>query len=199
MKLIYVIIFCLFFSKIFAQFEISTGYAVNKRLADGIALNMGYEFKIKDNLYTKSQIGYKRLYHFNDFVGTKINVSIFEFHQTISCEIIKRKKYILKPNFGISYRFFNWKAEMIPPIDNLPIRVYRIGFSNNKYLKLENSSTKYKGNYKGSNVGFCIQIQNQIKLNHKTWLLITPFLESDYDRIQNTGGCYIGFLIKDLL
>lgn len=196
MKHFMAICFCLFFTKIFAQVETSMGYAVNKRMADGIALNIGYDFKIKNRAYTKTQLGYKKLYHFNDFVGIKINVSILEINQTLSYEIVKRNKYVLKPNLGISYRIYKWKTEMIPPLDQLPIRVYSIGFKNNENLQTINTSTQYKGEYNGTNFGFCIQLQNGFKLNNKTWLLITPFLEPDFDRIQNTGGCYIGLLLK---
>ena len=74
-----------------AQPEISTGYAVNKNLADGAPLQLGYDLRIGNKLYTKPQIGFKYLYHFEDFVGAKLKVSVWEIHQTISYIIISRK------------------------------------------------------------------------------------------------------------
>ncbi len=184
-----------------AQFEISTGYVVNKRLADGLPLQLGYDVKLKNKFYTKSQIGYKYLYHFNEFVGVKLNVNIIELHQTLSYEIIKKKKFILKPNLGINYRFYSWKGKMVDPLNTLPQRVYIIGFRNYKMRLNSFSPTvptdgKFSDSYNVNNIGFTIQIQSQFRLNNKLWLHVTPFLEPDYDRIQNTGGVYIGVIFK---
>ena len=77
-----------------AQLEITTGAAINKNDADGIALNMAYDFRITDRWYTKTKIGYKYLHKFNDYVGATLKVSISEIHQTLSYEIIQKKKYI---------------------------------------------------------------------------------------------------------
>jgi Outer membrane protein beta-barrel domain len=186
----------------FSQFELSTGYAINRRLADGPPLQIGYDVKLKKGLFTKSQVGYKYLYHFNDFVGVRININIIEFHQTFSYEVIKKKKFILKPNLGVNYRFYNWKGEMISPYNSLPQRVYIIGFRDYKMRLNSFSPTvpadgKFSDSYSVNNLGFTIQIQSQFKLNNKLWLHITPFLEPDYDRIQNTGGVYIGVIFKN--
>lgn len=195
MKFSFTLFFCFFISQAFSQLEITTGYAVNKNLADGLPIHVAYDLKIKNRLYTKSQIGYKYLYHFNDFVGAVIKVSIVELHQTLSYEIIKKKKYVLKPNVGINYRFYRWKGEMKPPHNTLPQRVYILEFRDDK-LRLNSYDDGYSDEYDVNNFGFSFQLQNQFRLNNKLWIHITPFLEPDYDGIQNTGGCYIGVIFK---
>lgn len=189
---------------VFSQLEITTGYAVNRRLADGAPLQIAYDLKIHDRFYTKPQIGYKYLYHFNDFVGATLNVNILEFHQTFSYEIIKKRKYILKPNIGLNYRFYHWKGEMKRPYNSLPQRVLKIEFRGDDKLRLNSfapiipTDGNYSGEYNVNNLGYSIQIQNQFKINEKIWIHITPFLEPDYDRIQNTGGCYVGVIFKKI-
>lgn len=89
------ILFILFFTEASAQLEITTGYAVNRNFADGASLQVAYDFKVKNRFYKKLQVGYKYLYHFNDFVGATLKVSIIEFHQTISYKLIRKMKYIL--------------------------------------------------------------------------------------------------------
>lgn len=79
----------------FAQLEITTGYAVNKNLADGAPIHIAYDFKIKNRLYTKSQLGYKYLYYYNDFVDATLTFSIKELHQTLSYEVIKKRSIFL--------------------------------------------------------------------------------------------------------
>lgn len=180
-----------------AQWEFSTGYAVNKNDADGAPINLAYDFKIKNRLFTKSQFGYKYLYRFNDFVGAKLKVSIIELHQTLSYEVIKKRKYIFKPNIGINYRFYHWKGEMVPPLNTLPIRAWVIGLRNSEYFILESRDGKSKQKYDVNNFGFSVQLQNQFRLNKKLWMHITPFMEPDYDRSQNTGGVYVGAILKN--
>jgi hypothetical protein len=182
----------------FGQIELSTGYAANKRMADGAPIHIAYDIKLNNKLYTKFQIGYKHLYHFNDFVNVKLRTSIIELHQTISYELVKTKRYILKPNLGLNYRFYKWKSEMEPPLDAYPYRRYVIWFRNNETLGVISTNTLYKDEYKVSNLGFTIQLQSQFKLNDNAWMHITPFLEPDYDRVQNTGGCYVGLIFKNL-
>ena len=178
-----------------AQFELSTGYAVNRNYADGSPIQISYDIELKNKLFTKSQIGFKYLYHFNDFVGATMKVYIWEFHQTISYEIIKKRKYILKPNIGLNYRFYKWKARMEPPLNTLPIRAWTIGTRDGNFVIVSRDGEDYK-EYSPNNLGFTFQIQNQFKLSKKVWLHITPFIEPDYDRSQNTGGCYIGIIFK---
>ena len=182
---------------IFGQLELSSGYAVNKNLADGIPINVGYDIKIKNKLYIKPQIGYKYLYHFNDYVGAKIKVNIFEFHQTVSYQIIKKEKYIFKPNLGLNYRYYKWRGRMVEPLNSLPQRVYKIEFRDDK-LRLNSFGTGYKDSYEVGNLGFSLQLQNQFKINKKIWFTVTPFIEPDYDRTQNTGGCYLGIIFNQL-
>jgi hypothetical protein len=196
-------IFFFLTGKVFAQLEITTGYAVNKNLADGLPLQFGYDLKIKGRLYSKPQIGYKYLYHFNNFVGAIINVNIIEFHQTLSYELIKKKKYILKPNVGFNYRFYYWKGEMKSPYNTMPQRVYKVEFRNdrlrlNSFAPLTPTDGNFIDHYSVNNFGFTIQIQSQFRIKEKIWLHITPFLEPDYDGTQNTGGCYIGIILKQL-
>ena len=198
MKILLLTAFIFFFvSKLCCQFEISAGYAVNKNLADGLPLHIGYDIKIKDRLFTKPQLGYKYLYHFNDFVGATIKVSIFEIHQTLSYEIFKRKNFTLKPNFGVNYRFYRWKGKMKPPLNELPIRAWAIEFRDREFLRLVNSDDGSEDKYSVSNFGFSFQLQAQLKLSEKIWLHLTPFLEPDYDGSQNTGGCYAGIVFKN--
>jgi hypothetical protein len=189
--------FALYFTKVFSQLEITSGYAINRNLADGAPLQIAYDLKIKNRLYTKPQIGYKYLYHFNDFVGATLKVSIFEIHQTLSYEVFKKKKYLFKPNIGINYRFYKWKGEMVPPLNSSPIRAWVLGVRDKNYILVSNDEESYK-EYKVNNLGFTIQLQNQFRINDKLWFHITPFLEPDYDRVQNTGGCYVGVIFKSL-
>ncbi len=197
MKLFSTFLFCFFFLTSFSQFELSTGYAVNKNLLDGIPIQVGYDIKIDNRLYSKPQIGYKYLYHFNDHVGAVLKVSIFELHQTLSYEVVKTRHYIFKPNVGINYRVYHWKGKMEPPYETLPQRVYRIEFRNYKLL-LNSFDNKYSDEYKDSNFGFSFQLQNQFRLRNKLWMHVTPFLEPDFDGSQNTGGCYLGVILKSL-
>lgn len=199
MKLLFTTLFLTFCcSNTFAQLEISTGYAINKNDASGLPIQLGYDVKIKNRLFTKSQIGYKYLHRYNDFVGATLNVSILEFHQTLSYEVIKKRKYILKPNIGINYRFYTWKGEMKPPLNTLPQRAWVIGLREDYTMVLNSYDNGYSAEHRANNLGFSIQLQNQFKLNEKLWLHITPFMEPDYDRSQNTGGCYVGIILKKL-
>jgi hypothetical protein len=59
----------------YAQLEITSGYAVNRLEADGVPIHIAYDIKLKDRIYTKSQAGYKYLYHFNDFVEATLKFS----------------------------------------------------------------------------------------------------------------------------
>ncbi|MDB5223368.1 MAG: hypothetical protein JWN83_2035 [Chitinophagaceae bacterium] len=197
MKTLITLFFYFFISNAFAQLEITTGYATEKHLSDGPALQFAYDYKIKNRLYTKPQIGYKYLYYYNDFVGATLKISILEFHQTLSYEVIKKKKYIFKPNIGINYRFYHWRGEMSLPHNRLPQRAWTIGLRNQQYFILNSFDGIYTNEYNVNNLGFSFQLQNQFKLNDKIWLHITPFMEPNYDGSQNTGGCYVGIIFKN--
>lgn len=87
---------------------------------------------------------------------------------------------------------------MKPPYNTLPQRAWVIGYPRERYVRLNS----YDGDgskidtYRVNNLGFSFQLQNQFRLSNKIWLHITPFVEPDYDKIQNTGGCYIGIILK---
>jgi hypothetical protein len=195
------LILTFFVSNVFAQWEVSTGYAVNKNLLDGLPVQIAYDIKVKERVYTKPQIGYKYLYHFNRYVGAALKVNILEFHQTLSYEVIKKNRFILKPNIGLNYRFYYWKGEMSRPYDVLPQRVYQIEFRDDR-LRLNSfaptipTDGNYTDQYSVSNFGLTFQIQSQFKINKRFWVHLTPFLEPDYDGIQTTGGCYAGIIFK---
>lgn len=192
------ILFTLCFTEAFAQLEINTGYAVNRNLADGIPLQIAYDFKLKNRFYTKFQVGYKYLYHFNDFVEATIRFSIIEFHQTLSYELVNKEKYVFKPNIGLNYRFYSVVAEMRAPYNVLPQRAWVIDRIRGNRIRLnsfDGDGTKIDKR-KINNIGFSFQLQNQFKINDKLWLHVTPFLEPDYDGTQNTGGCYMGIIFK---
>lgn len=200
-SLLLILLYSFFSPYVFGQLEVSTGYAVNKHLAGGAPVQIAYDLKIKNRLYTKPQLGYKYLYHFNDFTDATLKVNILEFHQTFSYEIIKNKKYILKPNIGLNYRFYFIKAEMAPPYNTLPQRAWILDlFRDQKRIRLNS----YDGDGTRMdertvhNLGYSFQIQNQFYLNKKLWLHITPFVEPDYDGSQNNGGCYVGLIFKSL-
>jgi hypothetical protein len=193
------LLLCLFFSGAYGQLELTTVYAVDKDYADGAPLYIAYDFRIKNRLFTKSQIGFKYLHHFNDFVGATMEVRIWEFHQTLSYEVIKKKKYIFKPNFGINYRFYKWKGEMVPPLNTLPGWAWVIDIREEDHFILESTTEGSYREYAPNNWGFSIQLQNQFRVNDKIRLHVTPFLEPYYDREQNTGGgCHIGVILKQL-
>lgn len=197
MKEIILLLYLAFSSlKLSAQLEISTGYTVDRNLADGIPIQLAYDFNIKNRLFTKSQIGFKYLFHYNDFVGATLKQHVYEVHQTLSYEIVKRKKYILKPNIGLNYRFFKWKGQMVEPLNSLPIRAWVIGTRKGNFILVSEDEGAYK-EYSVNNFGFTIQLENQFRLSEKIWLHITPFLEPDYDRSQNVGGCYVGIIFKN--
>lgn len=84
---------------------------------------------------------------------------------------------------------------MKPPYNTLPQRAWVMELRD-RYIILNSYDGGNEDTYKVNNLGFSIQLQNQFKLSNKAWLHITPFLEPDYDRIQNTGGCYIGIIWK---
>ena len=190
-----------FYSKdAFSQLEVSTGYAVNRLQADGVPIHIAFDFKLRNRFYTKSQVGFKYLYHFNDFVEATIRFSIIELHQTLSYEVVNKRKYIFKPNIGLNYRFYSIVAEISPPYNTLPQRAWIIGRIRGSRIRLnsfDGDGTK-SDKRKINNIGFSVQLQNQFKINNKLWLHVTPFLEPDYDRSQNTGGCYIGLIFKKM-
>ncbi len=185
-------------TNVLAQLEVSTGYAVDKNLADGLPVQLAYDFQIKKRLFTKFQIGYKYLHHFNDFVGADLDVSIFELHQTLSYEIVKKRKYIFKPNVGVNYRFYHWKGKMRPPHNTLPQRALVIDVRGDPHFILNSFDNGYFREYRVNNIGFSFQLQNQFRFSDKVWLHVTPFLEPDYDRSKNTGGCYVGIILPRL-
>lgn len=197
MKIILLITFGLSFIQGYSQLEITTGYAVNRNYADGPAVHVAYDFNIKGRWFTKSQLGFKSLFYYNDFVGATMKVRTWELHQTFSYELVKKGRYVLKPNIGINYRFYKWKAQMKEPLNMLPIRSWVIGVRKGNFSISSTSGDDYR-EYTPDNFGFSIQLQNQFKLNDRIWLHITPFIEPDYDRSQNTGGCYVGVILKKL-
>jgi hypothetical protein len=191
-------VLCFFlYGAAFAQLEVSTGVAINKQDALGPALQIGYDFRLNNKLHTKTQLGYKYLRHYNDYVDGTLKVQSLEIHQTVSFEFITRKTYVLRPNIGINYRFYRWKGEMNPPYDAMPQRAWVIGVRD-KNLVLTSFDGGYATSYRVHNLGFSLQLQNQFRLNDKIWLHITPFIEPDYDRVQNIGGCYAGIIFKGL-
>lgn len=180
----------------FSQLEITTGYAVNKELADGPPLHIGYDFKLANRLYTKSQFGYKYLYYFDDFVGAKFRTVSFELHQTFSYEVVKKHKYILKPNIGVHYKWYEWEGLMVPPLNTVPGRTSVMSIGRDKTMVLTSTSDGYYDTYHVSRPGFTVQLQNQFLIKNRLWMHVTPFLEPTYDRSQNTGGCYVGVIFK---
>lgn len=197
MKIIVFLVLILNSGHVYSQLEITTGYAVNRNYAGGPPIQVAYDFPIKGRWYTKPQLGFKYLYYYNDFVGATMKVRIWEFHQTFSYEVVKKKKYILKPNLGVNYRFYKWKGQMKEPLNTLPTRSWFIGVREGAFI-LESTTENYYKEYSPNNLGFSIQLQNQFRLNDKIWLHVTPFLEPDYDSSQNTGGCYVGIIFKKI-
>ena len=198
MKLLFnVILYLLFSCHSYCQMELSTGYAVNKNLADGAAIQVAYDIRVGSRFFTKPQIGYKSLYHYNDFVGATLKVCIKELHETFSYQVIKHYKYIFQPNVGLNYRIYRWQGAMKPPYDVEPMRSWTIG-TREGIFKLSNESGETHQTYKANNFGFSIQLQNQFRINSRLWLHITPFMEPDYDGSQNTGGCYVGVIFPAL-
>lgn len=193
MKYIFTLFLCFIITQGFSQLEITTGYAVNKNLADGIPIQVAYDFKISNRLYTKPQIGFKYLYHHNEYVDAVAKFSIFELHQTISYEVIKKEKYILKPNIGLNYRFFYNRGKMNPPYNALPQRAWVFNG-----LVLNSFDGEHYDERYVNVMGFSFHLQSQIRINSNIWFHVTPFLEPDYDRRQNTGGCYVGIIFKRL-
>ena len=200
MKLCLTIILLIIYSTAFAQLELSTGYAINRSEADGAPIHIAYDFKIKNKLFTKSQIGYKCLYHYNDFVEATIRLSIIELHQTFSYEIVVGKKFILKPNVGLNYRFYSVFAEIKPPYNTLPQRAWIIARIRGDRIRLNSFDGEGSkiDKRKINNAGFSFQLQNQFRINKKVWFHVTPFYEPDYDGSQATGGCYIGVILKQI-
>lgn len=131
------------------------------------------------------------------FVGARLHVSTWELHQTLSYELIRRKRYILKPNLGINYRFYRWKGKVDPPYNAYYQRSLVIGVREGNFI-LSNNDNRFSNEYQVSNAGFSIQLQNQFRLSNKVWLQISPFMEPDYDSSQNIGGCYVGVILKSL-
>jgi hypothetical protein len=194
MKLLVTILLLFYGAGSFAQLEISSGVAINKIDALGPIIHFAYDFKIKNKLYTKSQLGYKYLHIYNDYVGATLNVSTIELHQTLSYEIIRKKNYILKPNVGINYRWYRWTGKMKPPYSTLPQRAWVIGVRDKNFV-LNSYDENYSNQYHANNLGFSIQVQNQFRYSDKLWFHITPFVEPDYDRSQNIGGAYVGVVL----
>jgi PAS domain S-box-containing protein len=153
----------------FSQLEISTGIAVNKNDAVGFPFHLSYDYHIKGRLYTKSQLGYKHLRVYNDHVGATLDVSSWEIHQTLSYEIIKKRKFVLKPNLGVNYRFYHWKGEMRPPYNTLPQRAWVIGTRTRNFI-LNSYDDGYFKEHDVNNPGFSIQLQSQFRLTESRLL-----------------------------
>lgn len=179
-----------------AQPELSTGVAGNKIDAIGPVFHLAYDIKLKNQFFAKPQVGYKYLYNNNNFVGAKLKISIWEVHQTFSYEFKFKPKYTFKPNLGVNYRWYRWRGEMVPPLNTRPGRALVIGTREENFV-LVNNDAQSKQTYRVHNFGFTFQLQNQYKLNDRLWFHITLFMEPDYDRFQNTGGAYFGFILKN--
>jgi hypothetical protein len=143
-----------------AQFEITSGVAVNRNDAVGFPIHLAYDFKIKDRLYTKSQVGYKSLHTYDEFVGANLTVDSWEFHQTVSYEAIRKKKYILKPNVEINYRFYHWKGKLDPPYNSFPGRAWVIGVRDGNFV-LNSFDNRYENEYRTNNLG----LRSKSKIN----------------------------------
>lgn len=183
-----------------AQLELTTSVAINRNDAIGPGLGAAYDFRIKGRFFTKSQIGVKYLHNYDDWIRAHLKVSIFEYHQTVSVQIGKRENgYVFKPNIGLNYRYYHWKGRMEPPFNTLPQRRWGIGLRNNERFFLDSFDENYHtSTYSVNNLGFSFQLQNQFRLSNKLWLHVTPFMEPDYDRTQNTGGVYVGVVLLEL-
>lgn len=158
-------------------------------------LHLAYDIKLKNRFFTKPQVGYKYLYAYNDFVGAKLKVSIWEVHQTFSYEFRFKPKYTFKPNLGVNYRWYRWRGEMVPQANASSGGFWVIGTREENFV-LVSDSMQSRQTYRVRNFGFTLQLQNQYKISDRLWFHITLFMEPDYDRIQNTGGCYLGFVFK---
>lgn len=197
MRILLLLAFSLFaVTKSFCQLEISSGYAVNKGPANGAPLHIAYDFKLANRFYTKSQFGYKNLYHFNDFVEIKLRTISFELHQTFSYEVVKRRKYIFKPNIGVHYKWYEWEGVMVPPLNTYPYRALVMSIGMDKTMVFFSTTEKYYEAYKVGRVGYSFQLQNQFLIKDRLWMHITPFMEPTHDGSQNTGGCYVGVIYK---
>lgn len=85
--------------------------------------------------------------------------------------------------------------------DTLPQPVYKIEFRDdrlglNSFASTIPTDGNYTDQYSVNNLGFTIQIQNQFQINNKLWLHITSFLEPEHESTQNSGGCYIGVILR---
>lgn len=197
MRVLFLLLFLLLAeAKGFCQLEISSGYAVNKEFPEGAPLHIGYDFKLADRFYTKSQFGYKYLYYFNDWVAAKLRTVSYELHQTFSFEVVKKSKYILKPNVGVHFKWYAWEGVMVPPLNVIPGRAWVMDIDKDKRMLLTSTSDGYYDTYHVGRPGFTVQMQNQFLIKDRLWLHVTPFLEPTFDREQNTGGCYVGLIIK---
>jgi hypothetical protein len=197
MRILLLLTFSLLIStKSFSQLEISSGYAVNKEVADGAPLHIGYDFKLANRFYTKSQFGYKSLYIFDDFVEVNLRTTSFELHQTFSYEVVKKRKYIFKPNIGVHYKWYEWEGVMVPPLNTLPYCALVMSIGMDKTMVFTSTTEGYYDTYKVGRFGYSIQLQNQFLIKDRLWMHITPFMEPTHDGSQNTGGCYIGVIYK---
>lgn len=183
-------------AKSFCQLEFTTGFAINKANANGLPLHVGYDFRLANRFYTKSQIGYKYLYHFNDFVEAKVRTVSAELHQTFSFEVVKKRKYILKPNVGVHYKWYDWELVMVPPLQAGVGRAWVMSIGKEKNVVLTSTTDGYYESYKVGMAGYTFQLQNQFLISDRLWIHVTPFLEPTCDRTQNTGGCYVGVIFK---
>lgn len=200
MRYVYMLSICLFSAMNgFAQLEFSTGYAVNKHLADGAPIHIGYEYALAGKFRTKTQSGYKHLYYYNNYIEATIRLDMLELHQTFTYPVLNKKKYILKPNAGINLRYYKAVAKIDPPYNAPPQRVWILRYTRNRTVRLnsyDDPTTTKEDIYRVTNLGFSFQLQNQFYLTPKIWLHITPFIEPDYDKTQVTGGCYVGVVLK---
>lgn len=180
-----------------AQLELSIGYG-QRGGADGISLYAAYNFPLTPKLYTKTQLGYKQLYQGAKTLvpGASIKIRTWELHQLLSWQAVQNKKYTFNPAIGISYRLSKWKGEMKPPLDQNPIRYAAIYKRNGDLFEIVSISGLNYQEYSFNAFGYSLQLQSQFRLSYKTSLLITPFLESDFDWFQTVVGCYVGIAYK---
>lgn len=181
----------------FGQLEISSGFAISDGVkAMGAPILLGYDFKLKNRLFTKTQLDYKYLYAYNNFVMAKFILQVFGVHQTLSYELIKKNKYIFKPNVGINYRYYILNGEMTPPYEP-GRRGYHASDRNGNY-RLTSYDQGQKIERHTHALGFSFQLQNQFWITENLWMHITPFIEPDYDSDKMVSGVYVGLIFKNL-
>jgi len=193
MKYLLLVIFLIWSNQIYSQLEINGSYSYAQQgNTKGLGFNVAYELPFVGSRWgVKPQLAYKCNCNYYDFTETEFINRRVELHSTVNYEALVTRTYQLVPNVGVNLRYSYWSAEMVDPLNQLPIRNYVSSVRAEPFFVSSQEGFEFT-EVEHLTFGFTAQLQNKFKLSEIIDLNITPFIEFDYDREQTVGGGYFG-------